>query len=56
MESVFHIQGGGYELILNGLLLVLIMIFLPAGVTASGVEWVRRLRRRAARAAGVGPE
>lgn len=46
MENVLHIQGGGYELILNGLLLVLIMIFLPAGVTASGVEWVRRVRRR----------
>jgi branched-chain amino acid transport system permease protein len=46
MENVLHIQGGGYELILYGILLVLIMIFLPAGVTTSGVQWVRRLRRR----------
>ena len=53
MENVLHIQGGGYELILYGILLVLIMIFLPAGVTTSGVEWVRRLRRRWARSSGV---
>ena len=52
MENVLHIQGGGYELILYGILLVLIMIFLPAGVTTSGVEWVRRARRRWARSSG----
>jgi branched-chain amino acid transport system permease protein len=46
MGSVLHLQGGGYEMLLNGILLVLIMIFLPAGVTASGVDWVRRLRNR----------
>ena len=46
MGSVLHLQGGGYEMLLNGILLVLIMIFLPAGVTASGVEWARRLRNR----------
>jgi branched-chain amino acid transport system permease protein len=56
MGTVFHIQGGGYELILNGLLLVLIMIFLPAGVTASGVEWARRLRRRFAPESGAQSE
>jgi branched-chain amino acid transport system permease protein len=46
MGSVLHLQGGGYEMMLNGILLVLIMIFLPAGVTTSGVEWVRRVVRR----------
>jgi branched-chain amino acid transport system permease protein len=47
MESVLHIQGGEYELILYGLILVLIMIFLPQGVvsslTAARRTW-RRLR------------
>jgi branched-chain amino acid transport system permease protein len=46
MEKVLPLQGGGYELILYGILLVLIMIFLPAGVTASGMQALRRLRRR----------
>ena len=49
-ERVLHIQSGGFELILYGALLVLIMIFLPAGVTASGVDFLRRLRRRRAKA------
>ncbi len=35
MESVFHIRGGEYELILYGIMLVLIMIFLPQGLTGS---------------------
>ena len=38
MEKVLPLQGGGYELILYGILLVLIMIFLPAGVTVSGMQ------------------
>jgi len=46
MEKVLPLQGGGYELILYGILLVLIMIFLPAGVTAGGMQAIRRLRRR----------
>jgi branched-chain amino acid transport system permease protein len=46
MEKVLPLQGGGYELILYGVLLVLIMIFLPAGVTAGGMQALRRLLRR----------
>jgi len=46
MEKILPLQGGGYELILYGLLLVLIMIFLPSGVTAGGMDALRRLRRR----------
>jgi branched-chain amino acid transport system permease protein len=49
MESVLHIQGGEYELILYGLILVLIMIFMPQGMVYSGQAvrhaW-RRIRRR----------
>ncbi|MBN1438512.1 MAG: branched-chain amino acid ABC transporter permease [Anaerolineales bacterium] len=46
MESVFHIRGGEYELILYGLVLVLIMIFMPQGMITS---------LRAARAFGRRP-
>jgi branched-chain amino acid transport system permease protein len=35
IESVFHVRGGEYELILYGIVLVLIMIFMPQGVVSS---------------------
>ncbi|MGB7538009.1 MAG: branched-chain amino acid ABC transporter permease [Anaerolineales bacterium] len=35
IEAVFHIRGGEYELIIYGLVLVLIMIFMPQGVISS---------------------
>jgi branched-chain amino acid transport system permease protein len=50
MENVFHIRGGEYELILYGIMLVLIMIFLPQGVTGSKDlfrrAWHKITRRR----------
>jgi branched-chain amino acid transport system permease protein len=45
METVLHIRGGEYELILYGLILVLIMIFLPKGVVSS-LTTARRIRHR----------
>lgn len=36
--------GGEYQAIAYGLLLTGIMVFLPEGVTVSGLEWLRRLR------------
>lgn len=41
MENVLHIQGGEYELLLYGIILVLIMIFMPQGVISS-LKLVRR--------------
>jgi branched-chain amino acid transport system permease protein len=35
LETIFHIRGGEYELIIYGLVLVLIMIFMPKGVISS---------------------
>ncbi len=51
MESVFHIRGGEYELILYGLVLVLIMIFMPQGVVSS-LSAARNSWRRIARRDG----
>jgi branched-chain amino acid transport system permease protein len=48
MENVFHIRGGEYELILYGITLVLIMIFLPRGVTGN-TDLMRRAWRRITR-------
>ncbi len=48
MESVFHIRGGEYELIIYGLVLVLIMIFMPQGVISS-LRSARNTWRRFAR-------
>jgi len=39
--------GGEHELIAYGIILVLIMIFMPEGLTAGGVNLVRRLQRKA---------
>jgi branched-chain amino acid transport system permease protein len=50
MQDVLHIHGGGYELMLYGVILVAIMIFMPEGLTSGGVNLIRRLKqRRAAR-------
>jgi len=46
MENVLHIRGGEYELILYGIMLVLIMIFLPEGVAISLLRWARRMRAK----------
>ena len=45
IEAVFHIRGGEYELIIYGLVLVLIMIFMPQGVISSLSAWRRNARR-----------
>ena len=44
IEHILHVRGGEYELIVYGLILVLIMIFLPEGLTAGGVKLLRRRR------------
>ncbi len=44
IENLLHVRGGEYELIVYGLILILIMIFLPEGLTAGGMNWVRRRR------------
>jgi branched-chain amino acid transport system permease protein len=48
MESVFHVRGGEYELILYGIVLVLIMIFMPQGVVSS-LKHARKPWRKAVR-------
>ncbi len=40
--------GGEHELIAYGVILILIMIFMPEGLTAGSVNLVRKLRRRSA--------
>ncbi|MBN2083960.1 MAG: branched-chain amino acid ABC transporter permease [Anaerolineales bacterium] len=45
IEAVFHIRGGEYELIIYGLVLVLIMIFMPQGAISSLGAWRRNARR-----------
>jgi len=40
--------GGEHELIAYGVILILIMIFMPEGLTAGSVNLIRRLRRRSA--------
>jgi branched-chain amino acid transport system permease protein len=50
MEDVLHLRGGEYELIIYGVILVVIMIFMPGGLTSGTVDLIRGLReRRAAR-------
>lgn len=46
MHELLRGAGGEHELIAYGIILVLIMIFMPEGLTAGGVKLVRRLRRR----------
>jgi branched-chain amino acid transport system permease protein len=45
LENLLHVRGGEYELIIYGIILVLIMIFLPDGLTA-GIARIMRSRRR----------
>jgi branched-chain amino acid transport system permease protein len=46
MESVLHVRGGEYELIIYGIILVVIMIFMPEGLTSGGVKLMRKLRHQ----------
>jgi branched-chain amino acid transport system permease protein len=46
MEDILHVRGGEYELIIYGVLLILIMIFMPEGLTSGTVKLVRGIRRR----------
>jgi branched-chain amino acid transport system permease protein len=46
MEAVLHVRGGEYELVIYGIILVLIMIFMPEGLTSGAVSLIRRARRR----------
>jgi branched-chain amino acid transport system permease protein len=46
MEDIFHVRGGEYELIIYGIVLVVIMIFMPEGLTAGLVKVLRRIGRR----------
>jgi branched-chain amino acid transport system permease protein len=50
MQDILGLQGGEYELIIYGVILVLIMIFMPAGLTSGSIGLIRRLR--GGRAAG----
>jgi branched-chain amino acid transport system permease protein len=45
MEDLLHLRGGEYELIIYGVILVLIMIFMPDGLTSGTVKALRGLRR-----------
>lgn len=44
MPRLLAYASGEHEVIAYGLLLVLIMIFIPDGLTAGGLRWLRRLR------------
>ena len=46
MEEWLQIRGGEYELIIYGIILVVIMIFMPEGLTSGIVSSVQRARRR----------
>jgi branched-chain amino acid transport system permease protein len=45
MEDLLQVRGGEYELIVYGIILVVIMIFMPEGLTSGIVKLVRRARR-----------
>jgi branched-chain amino acid transport system permease protein len=50
LEDILHVRGGEYELIIYGVMLTLIMIFMPEGLTSGTVNIIRKAqRRRAAR-------
>jgi branched-chain amino acid transport system permease protein len=49
IHDVLHGAGGEHEVIAFGILIVLIMIFMPKGLTAGSVSAIRRFRRRFAR-------
>lgn len=46
MHALLRGAGGEHELIAYGIILILIMIFVPEGLTAGGVRMVRRLQRK----------
>jgi branched-chain amino acid transport system permease protein len=46
MHKLLHGAGGEHELIAYGIILVLIMIFMPDGLAAGGVKLIRGLQRR----------
>jgi branched-chain amino acid transport system permease protein len=46
MEEWLQVRGGEYELIIYGIMLTVIMIFMPEGLTSGIVSLVRRARRR----------
>jgi branched-chain amino acid transport system permease protein len=46
LEDLIGVRGGEYELIVYGVILVLIMIFMPEGLTAGGAALIRRRRDR----------
>ncbi|MBN1978831.1 MAG: branched-chain amino acid ABC transporter permease [Anaerolineae bacterium] len=46
MEDILHVRGGEYELIIYGVVLVVIMIFMPEGLTSGIVSLIQRARRR----------
>jgi len=48
VRDLLRVRGGEYELIIYGLILVLIMIFMPEGLTAGTVNLLRRRQARAA--------
>ena len=58
LENLLHVRGGEYELIVYGVILVLIMIFLPEGLTAGLAKILpkilrsRRRRRKPEAASG----
>lgn len=49
MRDVLHGAGGEHEVIAFGVLIVLIMIFMPDGLTVGTVNAIRRFRQRSAR-------
>jgi branched-chain amino acid transport system permease protein len=49
MEDILHVRGGEYELIIYGMMLVVIMIFMPDGLTSGGVKLLRKLRHERSR-------
>jgi len=46
MHSVLRGAGGEHEVVAFGLLIVVIMIFMPQGLTVGVREWVRKARHR----------
>ena len=46
LEDILHVRGGEYELIIYGIVLVLIMILMPEGLTAGGAKWIQKRRRQ----------
>jgi branched-chain amino acid transport system permease protein len=48
MHAVLRGAGGEHEVIAFGVLIVVIMLFMPEGLTVGGIDLIRRLRRRLA--------